>query len=483
MAGLRQKTITGVAWNLAEQFAVRGISVFVTLILTYFLSPEDFGLVAMMAVFISIATSLMDSGFRQALIRIPDATQIDFNTAFYANIVLGIISYSLLFLAAPLIAGFYDEVRLVALIRVAGLLVIINAFQVVQFACLGRALNFKAQFQSALPAAVISAFVAVILAYFGFGVWALVAQMVVSACLVSFLLWAQNIWRPSLEWSINSLKSMYRFGYKLFLSGLLDTCFRNMHVIVIAKLFSSGLAGLYFFADRVRELIIFQMVTAIQNVTYPALSTLQREPVRLKNGYKKVIALSAFTLFPLILFIAALAETIFQVLLPEKWWPATVYFQLMCLAGVLVPIHAINLNILQVMGRSDLFLWLEIIKKLIALITLVITYRYGIIAMLMGQIFSSLLAYLPNSFYSKQLIDYNVYEQLTDFVPYLFLASFVGVLLLWAQTIISCSEVIEIFVLGASAVISYLFCAWVLRLHALELAFDLIRGRVWMKDV
>lgn len=477
------RTLVGVAWNLAEQFAVKGISVFVTLLLAYFLSPEDFGLVAMMAVFISIATTLMDSGFKQALIRLSDATEVDFNTAFYANTILGFVSYSILFTAAPSIAGFYGEEQLTSLIRVTGLVVIINAFQVVQYARLSRALNFKVQFRAALPASLLSAVVAISMAYLGFGVWALVSQMLVSTCFVALFLWLQKLWRPSLCWSANSLKVMYSFGYKLFLSSLLDTGFKNMYVVVIAKLFSTSLAGLYFFADRIRELIIYQLVSSIQKVTYPALSTIQKDPNRLKQNYRKVMTVTCFVLFPIILFIAALAEPIFQLLLPEKWLPAATYLQLMCLAGVIVPVNAINLNILKVLGRSDLFLWLEVIKKCIAIIILIVSFRFGIIAILSGQILSSVLAYFPNSYYSKRFIDYPVREQLKDFLPCFVLASVIGGTILRLQIVLEWSDFTKLIVLGSLAVSVYLIGAWVLHFNAFELIRGLLVNRLKGKTV
>lgn len=478
MTTLSQKTLIGIIWNMAEQFFVRGITVIVTLLLAYFLSPEDFGLLAMIAVFISIASSLMDSGFRQALIRLPDASQVDFNTAFYANILLGHVSYLILFSTAPSIAFFYEEESLTNLIRVAGLVVIVNSFQVVQYAKLSRALNFKVQFRAALPASIISSVVAITMAYLGFGVWALITQMLISAFLVALFLWCQMIWRPTLSWSSNSLKSMYQFGYKLFLSGLIDTGFKNMYVVVIAKLFTTNFAGLYFFADRIRELVIYQIVSAVQKVTYPALATIQDKPTKLKQGYKKVIAMIAFILFPLILFLAALAEPIFHLLLPEEWWPAALYMQLMCLAGVLIPVHAINLNILKVLGRSDLFLWLEIIKKSIAVMILLISFRFGIVGILIGQIVSSVLAYLPNSYYSKRLIDYPVSEQLTDFLPCLLLAGNIGIAVWGLQTALPWPELIKLIVLAVLAFSAYVTGAWLLRLHGLELARGMIVNRL-----
>lgn len=477
MATLREKTLTGVAWNLAEQFAVKGISILVTLLLAYFLSPEDFGLMAMMTVFISIASSLMDSGFRQALIRLPDATQVDFNTAFYANILLGFTSYLILFLAAPLISGFYDETRLTTLIRVAGLVVIINTFQVVQYACLSRVMNFKVQFRAAFPASLISAVIAVGMAYLGFGVWALITQMLISNLIVAIFLWLQNLWRPTLEWSADSLKSMYHFGYKLFLSGLLDTGFKNMYVVVIAKLFTTSIAGLYFFADRIKELLIYQLVGAIQKVTYPALATIQNDKQRLKQGYRKIIAVSGFIIFPLVLFFAALVEPIFHLLLPEKWWSSILYIQLMCIASVLVPIHSVNLNILKVLGRSDLFLGLEIVKKIVAVMIFLLSFRYGVVGILMGQILSSVLAYLPNSYFSKQLVNYPVTEQLRDFLPGLFLAALIAFLLWIAQENLYWIEFIELLVLSSVGLLLYLMLAKLFQIQGFEATYKIFKEK------
>lgn len=477
MTSLKQKTLVGVIWNLGEQFAVKGISVLVTLVLAYFLTPEDFGLVAMMTVFISIATSLMDSGFRQALIRLPEASQEDFNTAFFANIILGIIAYSLLYISAPAIAGFYAEEQLIPLIRVAGVVVIINVFQVVQYACLSRDMNFKAQFRATLPATIISAMVALGFACYGYGVWALVAQMLTSAFFVAISLWLQNLWRPNLTWSKASLKSMYRFGYKLFLSSLLDTGFKNMFVVVIAKLFSTSVAGLYFFADRVREILIYQMVSSIQKVTFPALASIQSDKERLKQSYKRVIAVTAFIMFPITLFFAALAEPLFHSFLPQKWWASVTYIQLMCLAGVLVPIHAINLNMLKVLGRSDLFLGLEVVKKTLVVLILLVSYHFGVEGILLGQIISSILAYIPNSYYSKQLINYPVREQLTDFIPMLLLAGGIALCVWIVQVSLNWNELLEVLVLGTLACLSYLLGSRMLKLPAQSYASRLLTNK------
>ncbi len=474
---LSKKTATGVLWNFAEQLGRKGVGIVVTLFLARFLAPEDFGLVAMMALFIAIATSLMESGFKQALIRLQEASPTDFNTAFYANIALGLISYSLLFACAPLIAGFYHEPRLIDLIRVAGLSIIINSFQVIQSVMLSRDLNFKAQFKASLPASIISGVAAVTLAYYEWGVWALIAQMLVSAFFITLFLWCFRLWRPGLAFSSVSMGQLYHFGYKLFLSGLIDILFRNLYIIVIAKLFSAGTAGLYFFADKMRELVINQLVTSIQTVTYPALSTMQDNPVRLKAGYRKVIQITTFLLFPVMAFMAALAQPLFQLLLPELWLPAVPYFQLMCLAALLMPVHAINLNILQVKGRSDLFLNLEVFKKTTLTLILLFSVRYGVFGILMGQIVNSIIGLVPNTYFTNKLIGYPLSQQLSDFSLGLLLSGIVGGSVFVLVNRLAWPPILELSVLGSLAAIIYLCAAKLLRIQGLPLALSLMKTR------
>lgn len=463
---LANKTLLGIAWNFTEQFSRRGVGLLTTFVLAYFLTPADFGLVAMMAVFIALASSLMDMGFKQALIRLKQAGQEDFDTAFYANILLGLLSYLLLFSCAPWIAVFYEEPQLTSLIRIAGLVVLIHAFQIVQSAILSRALNFKAQFKASLPAALVSSLVALLLAYQGAGVWALVVQVLVAELLIAVILWRQAAWRPAAGFNRVSLSSMYAFGYKLFLAGLLDTVFKNIYILVISKLFTASAAGLYFFAEKIKDLVLSQLVGSIQTVTYPALSTLQDDDAQLKLSYRSLIGVTSFLLSPALIFLAALAEPLFQLLLPEKWWPAAAYLQLMCLAALLYPLHAINLNILQVKGRSDLFLYLELMKKAIVVVVLLVSVQFGVLGILVGQLVSSILCYLPNSYYSVQLIGYSVAEQLADFLPGMLLAGLIGAGIYAATLLWDTGPLLILILSGGSGVVLYCLGAGLLKLQA-----------------
>lgn len=478
---LKIRTVQGIMWSFCEQFLRRGVSILVTLLLARFLVPEDFGLLAMMTVFIAIGVALMDSGINQAVIRKFEPDESYFSTAFYTNLGLGALAYTLLFIAAPFIADFYDESRLTLLLRVAGLVVVINSFRVIQVAMLSRAINFKAQLKASLPAAVISGCIAVILAYQGFGVWALIAQTLLNALIAVIIYWWIQPWRPGWVFELSSLKEMYSFGYKLFLSGLLDTVAKNIYVLVIAKIFSATEAGLYFFAERIKDIIITQLVTSVQKVTYPALSTMQDDNKRLKKSYRNVLKVITFILFPAMLMLAALAEPIFELFFPERWLPAVPYLQLMCVVGILYPLHAINLNILKVKGRSDLFLGLEIFKKLILVVVLFLSYRYGIVGILVGRGIQSAICYIPNAYFSSRIIDYKISEQVNDVLLNLILALMASTASYALVNALSLPPLLILMVSGGTGLVLYLLLARIFKLHAYQLAESMIKQKINQK--
>lgn len=420
---LSSKTSFGVIWNFAQQLASKGTGVVVTLGLAYFLTPVDFGLVAMISIFIALGGALMESGFREALIRLKQVSQTDYTTAFYINVGLSFIAYAILFICSPYIAKFYNEAKLTNLIRFASLSIIISSFQIVQLVELTRELNFKRQLKASLPASIISGLIAIYLAYINWGVWALVSQTLINSFIHTVILWRIQGWRPTLEFDINSAKNMYFFGYKLFISGTIDKIFQNLYIIVIAKVFSAPVAGLYFFANKIKDLLISQLVYSIQTVTYPALSSIQDDNLKLKIGYKNIVIMMTMLLYPIVLTIAALASPIFDILLPQKWHHAVSYFQLLCISSLLIPLHSINLNILKVKGRSDLFLYLELLKKSVITVILFLTYKHGIHAIIYGQMIASIINYIPNSYFSKELIGYRLQEQISDFLPTLIISS------------------------------------------------------------
>jgi len=474
-SSLRYKTITGVIWTFFEQLFRVGIQTVTTLILAWFLLPEDFGLVAMITVFFAIAHSIVDSGFSQALIRKKDVSYTDYSTAFYTNLLLGFLTYGLLFASAPFIASFYNEPGLTVLVHVMGLVVIINSFQLVQVVALTRKLNFKIQFRVTLFSSLFSSIVAIYMAAMGFGVWSLVAQMLISSFAATALYLTINKWRPSKDFSTESLNEMFGFGSKLLVSGIIDTTFQNIYIIIIGKLFSAALVGYYFFAFRIQQLIITQLTDAVQRVTYPVLSTIQDDNIALKEFYRRIIQVVTYVVFPCLIALAVLAKPLFSLILKDNWLPAVPYLQLLCIAGLLYPLHAINLNILKIKGRSDLFLYLEIIKKLMLVVIILISVQFGIVGILIGQIVSSLLAYIPNSYFSIKLINYSVSQQLHDFVPTLLLAVTMGLVMYATGLVLPFGDFAYILFIGLGGATFYVLTNYLLKMPAQDLMLQIIK--------
>ena len=453
---LYNRTAAGVFWNLLEQIGRRGLTAIVTIILARFISPTDFGLIAMLAVFIQIANSLTDSGFMQALIQKQAPEQADFCTVFYANIFLGVVTYLLLFFSAPYIAVFYEEPELEILVRIIGLSIIFNSFRIVQEAELRRRLNFKAFVKASVPGAVISGGVAIVLAVMGFGVWALAVQILISAFVTTVFLWFASGWKPSFIFNITSLKDLFGYGSKLFLSGLLNTIFQNIYVVVIAKLFSAQEAGYYFFAYRIQQLLVHQLTGAVQKVTFPALSSIQDQAEKLKQGFRELMQVLAFIIFPVVLFFASIMLPIFKTALPEIWLPAVPYTQLLLISGLFIPMSAVNLNILKVKRRSDLFLGLEIVKKLFTLVVLLISVKWGIYAILAGKLIGAIVTYIPNAYFSSKLIGYKINDQMSDVGFSMLFSLVLSVPSYFLASILNWNQIVIIVLLGGIQVSAYI---------------------------
>jgi teichuronic acid exporter len=428
-ADLRSKTLHGLFWSTLERIGQQGIQLVITIILARLLLPEEFGLIAMLTLFMAVAQSIVDSGFGSALIQKRDATHLDECSIFYFNLVVGIIAALLLCAAAPLIAAFYDQPMLVPLTRVLSLNLVISSFRIIQTKLLTKRLDFKTQFKVNAVATPLSGVIGVTMAYLGFGVWSLVAQSLSSNFFQSVLLWFASTWRPSRQFSIQSLRSMFSFGSKLLLSGLLDTVFRNIYLLVIGKVFSATDLGFYSRAKSTQQLPVDTLHGTVNRVTFPVFSSVQDDKPRLKRGVRRALSTLALVNFPAMIGLAAVAHPLVHVVLTEKWLPSVPYLQLLCVVGMLYPLHAINLNVLSAQGRSDLFLRLEIIKKILVVIAISITWRWGISAMICGQIVTSMIAYYLNSYYTGQLLAYPFREQIRDVFPILTLSLLMGLAL------------------------------------------------------
>lgn len=419
---LKNKTKKGLAWSFIEQFATQGIQFLFGIILARLLSPNDYGIIAMPLVFLAIAQCFIDSGFYGALIRKPDLTEEDLSTAFYFNIGIGVICYCVLFLTSPLIADFYQTPILSDLLKVTALATLFNPLCAVQQAILTRKIDFKTQAIVSLSGALFSGVIGLTLAFNGFGVWSLVCQQVGGYLIRTILLWILGNWFPKCIWSWDSFSYLWGFGSKMLGSGLLDTIYNNIYPIVIGKFFSAQDLGNYTRAQHFSNLPSCNITSVLKRVTLPVLSSIQNENERLERNYRRILKLSAFIIFPLMMILSAVADPLVRILLTNKWEGCIVLLQIMCFALMWYPIHAINLNLLTIKGRSDLFFRLEVFKKIIGIAIMCVTIPKGIIWMVSGGIVSSMISLVINTYYTGKLINIGYFKQMRDLLP-IFIAS------------------------------------------------------------
>ena len=449
---LKHKTVRGTVWSTVERFSIQGISFLVMIIMARILTPADYGLIGMLTVFIAVSQSLVDSGFSQALIRKLDRSEVDNSTVFYFNIVVGLLLYLLLFVCAPLIADFYDQPMLVPLTRVLSLGIPVNSLVVVHRALLTVDIDFKTQAKASLVAALVSGIVGIAMAYGGFGVWSIVAYQLSSLFINMLLLWILFRWKPEWIFSWRSFRELFGFGSKLALSGIIDTIYRNIYLIVIGKFFNTADLGYYTRAQQFADFPSANVSGIIQRVTYPVLCTIQNDDERLRDVYRRFLRLSAFVVFPLMIGLAAVAHPFIILVLTDKWEFTAVLLQIMCLYMMWYPVHAINLNLLQVKGRSDLFLKLEIIKKIVGVTILCVTLPFGLTAMCWGGVLSSILSLVINTHYTGILIQVGFLRQIRDLVPTMIYSLLMGVLVWTIVSLIESNLLALILGVGAGVV-------------------------------
>lgn len=419
---LRNKTIKGVGWSFTGSLLGQGITFLVGIVLARMLSPEEYGLIGIIMIFILISESIVNSGLSSALIRKQDVSDLDFDTVFTANLILSFIMYAVLFVCAPLVSIFFEMPQLTDLLRVMGIVVIINAMSLVPMTKLSKAVDFKRLTFCTIIGAVMSGMVGIGMAYAGFGVWALVGQQIAQQFFYTGVLWITTRWLPSLRFSTDSFKELWGFGWKLLVSGLINTVWNEIYKVVIGKCYTPATLGQYTQAHFYSDLFSRNMSNVIQRVSYPVLSKMQDDKERMKQAYRQVIKVTMLVTFVLMFGLAGCAKNFILVLIGEQWLPCVGYLQILCFSMALYPLHAINLNMLQVQGRSDLFLKLEIIKKCIGIIPLLLGIFISIYWMLLGSVVVGWFAYYLNAYYSGPYLQYSVWAQIKDFLPSMTLA-------------------------------------------------------------
>lgn len=424
---LKDKTVKGTIWSGIDNIVQFGTTFIVGVILARLLTPDDYGLVGIIGIFTAISTTLINGGFTSALIRTKDATEDDYNTSFISNFFLSIFLYLVIFFCAPLIASFFGREELVVLTRVSTVGVIIGSFSLVQRTRLTKRIDFKAQTKVTLIASITSGVAGIIMALCDCGVWSLVFQGLINNILTAILLWCANKWTPDFSFSKESFNRLFGFGWKMMLSSLLDTVWRELNQVVIGKFYNPAALGQYTRANNFSTLFSRNLSDVVQRVSYPVLSEIQDNKDRMVSAYRRLIKISMFAAALGMFFLAAISEPLIYCLIGPQWHDAAIFLPLLCITGSMYPIQSINLNMLQVLGRSDLFLGLEIIKKIIALGPLFVGAYYGIMPMLYLGIPMTIICFFLNSYYSGKLLDYSSWKQLKDIAPSFTMALFIAI--------------------------------------------------------
>jgi len=411
---LKDKTIKGTFWSAADAFLGQGVTFLIGIVLARMLSPAEYGLIGIVLIFTIILSGVVDSGFPNALIRKNDTTDDDYNTMFITNMAISIVVFLLLYISSPIIAQFFDRQELVDLCRVTGLILIIQALSITQTTILTKRIDFKTKTKASLISAVGSGIVGIGMAYAGFGVWALVGQQISKSLLYTIVLWTLVHWWPKMSFNIDSFHYMWGFGWKLMVSGLLNNIWNQMYQVVVGKFYSPATLGQYTRSKEYAGIFSQNFTVIIQRVSYPALAEVQDDTERMVQAYRKVIKVSMFITIVCLILLGAISEPLIYCLIGPQWGEAASYLPLICLSMVLYPLHSINLNMLQIQGRSDIFLFLEIIKKIIGVVPLLLGIFVDIYYMLWGVVITGIIAFFLNSYYTGRKLKYSSWMQLKD---------------------------------------------------------------------
>lgn len=478
---MRGSIISGLVWKFAERIGAQGVGFIVNIVLARLLCPEDYGLISLITIFLAVSSVFIDSGFGTALIQKKDADNIDFSTVFYFNIAISLILYLLLYIVSPYISKFYNEPILIPIIRVMSLSLIISAINNIQRAYVSKTMQFKLFFYSTLVGTILSGFVGVAMAYMRFGVWAIVAQQLFNTLVDTIVLWFTVKWRPQLVFSMERLKGLFSFGWKLLASSLLDTLYNNIYGLLIGKIYNPSLLGLYNRGNQFPNLIVNNINGPIQSVLLPALSEEQNNKERLKAMVRRSIVTSSFIIYPIMIGMAAIAKPMVTILLGEQWLGCVFFLQISCITLAFWPIHTANLQAINAVGRSDIFLKLEIIKKVLGISVLVISIPFGISVMVIGRACLGFVSTIINAFPNKKLLGYSFVEQWKDLIPSLVLSLFMGVVVMSVE-LLGFSSYITLLIQIPVGAITYFGLAYLFKFECFNYILNILKEKNIFKN-
>lgn len=452
----KRSIFSNLIWRFAERCGAQLVAFIVSIVLARMLMPEVYGVVALLTVFTSILQVFVDSGLGNALIQKKNADELDFSSVFYANIVFCGILYILLFLCAPLISLFYKNSSLTQMIRVLGITVIVSGVKNIQQAYISRNMMFRKFFFATLGGTIAAACVGISMAVSGYGAWALVAQQVVNVTIDTTILWITVRWRPRGEFSLNRLKNLFSYGWKLLVSSLLDIGYNNIRQLVIGKMYSSSDLAYYNRGRQFPNIIVTNINSSIDSVLFPTMASVQESRGDVKGMTRRAIKVSVYVMAPFMMGLAFTAESVVKLVLTQKWLECVPYLRIFCVTFMFYPVHTANLNAIKAMGRSDLFLKLEIIKKCVGLALLISTMWFGPMAMAYSLLVSSVASQIINSWPNRKLLEYGYLEQLRDIMPCILLAVGMGAVV-WCVSLTGFSVMVTFLiqvVLGAAVYIA-----------------------------
>ena len=469
------KVLSNLFWRFAERCGAQGVTLIVSIVLARLLDPKVYGTVALITVFTTILQKFVDSGFGTALIQKKDADDLDFSSVFYFNIFSCLLIYALLYFAAPLIAKFYSDESLVPLIRVMSLMLIISGVKNVQQAYVSRTMQFKRFFFATLGGTVGAAVIGIWMAYKGMGVWALVTQQLFNAAVDTAILWITVKWRPKRMFSFERLKALFTYGWKLLASGLLDTVYSKLWDLIIGKMYSSSDLAFFNKGGQFPEVITINVNSSIDSVLLPVMSSQQDSVETVHNMTRKAIRTSSYVIWPVMMGLAACATPLVRLLLTEKWLPCVPYLQIACIIYATYPIHTANLNAIKALGRSDLFLKLEVIKSLIGLAVLMISKDYGVIYISLSGIVSTAFSMIINAYPNKKLLNYSFLKQLRDILPPVLLSSAMAVAVRLVE-LLRMPDIVTLIVQIIVGAVFYIVCSKLFKMEEFDYILSVIKS-------
>lgn len=472
---MNNNVVKNFLWRFFERCGAQFVTLIVSIVLARILTPSDFGTVSLIMVFTTILQVFVDSGLGTALIQKKDADDLDFSSVFYFNFAICLILYIGMFIASPFIAKFYKDISLTPIIRVISLTIVISGVKGIQQSYVSRNMLFKKFFFATLGGTLFSAILGIGMAYVGFGVWSIVAQQLSNTAIDTFILWITVDWRPKKMFSWQRLKSLLSYGWKLLVSSLLDTIYNNLRNLIIGKIYTSSDLAYYNQGDKFPKVIVMNINASIDSVLLPSMSGEQENKERVKSMTRRAIKTSTYIMAPLMMGLLFCAEPIVRLLLTDKWLPCVPYLRIFCFTYMFWPIHTANLNAIKAMGRSDLFLKLEIIKKVVGLILLFITMRISVMAMAYSLIFSGILSQIINSWPNWKLLNYNYLEQLRDILPSICISVFMGVCVYFIG-FLSLPTLLQLIIQVIVGAIIYIVASIVLKLEEFNYLFGMIKS-------